>query len=320
MVRRRHKKLGDEDWETGAGQASGLAPPPDTEKAFQTANPATLSRHLHAADLATQSRVIANLQQQRGNAFVQEVVRGVAAHQAGQGPVQHGGSGVGIGRGGTITVEREADEADLEGEGPGQMQQAGIPAGATEEIGPETNTSYPLTASNLNAVAPLISGPDEAGKTTWGPHMDYRSTGAKMTSVKITAWINVEMPAWTPPPSMGPKAKAEWDRWYAALLAHEMGHVKLVHDKMDGLASQIVGMTERAGKALFENRKAELHAASRAFDGRTGGGTKTGTIIDPTIEDREIDDKKREEEEKKRKAGQKSEADVPAAPDDTANA
>ncbi len=253
------------------------------------------------------------LQRERGNAFVQQVVRGIAAQQAG--PVQHGDASVGVGRGGTITVERETDDADVEAEAPIPMEESDIPAGSTEAIGPETNSSYPLTATSLNDVAPLISGPGEAGKTTWGPHLDYRTTGSRMTSVKITAWINVEMPAWTPPPSMLPKAKAEWNRWYAALLAHEAAHVQLVHDKLDGLATRMIGMTERAGKNLYESKKTELDAASKAFDARTGGGTKTGTIIDPTIEDREIDEKKQEEKRKKdaEKAGRKAEADSPPA-------
>ena len=41
-------------------------------------------------------------------------------------------------------------------------------------------------------------------------------------------------PSWTPPATMLPKAKAEWTRWYAALDAHEQGHVTKVHGVYEG--------------------------------------------------------------------------------------
>ena len=54
---------------------------------------------------------------------------------------------------------------------------------------------------------------------------------------------------------MLPKAKAEWERSYQALLAHERGHEKLVHDYFDGLANKILGKTRAAGQAAVRRRE-----------------------------------------------------------------
>jgi hypothetical protein len=292
---------------------------PEIAPEIESADSATLARHLGTADHATRTRVIRSLQRDRGNAFVQEVVRGIAAQQAVQGKTQHGGSGAGTGRGETLTLERDVDDDEGPIEAPIALDDADIPVGATESIGPETSSSYGVAAVSLNDFATQVSGRDEAGHADWKELWNYRTTGNRITSVIVTVAIDVEMPNWAPPPSMRPRARAEWDRWYAALLAHEQGHVKLVHDKFDGLASRILGKTVRAGGDTFNTAKAELRAASRAYDGRTAHGLRTGTIIDTSIEDREIADAKKEEDEKRKKEAakreSKAEADVPAVPD-----
>ena len=161
----------------------------------------------------------------RGNAFVEEVVRGIAMHCQAWVPV-HQKNG-----------ETRASESDVAGRHGGarrlttpiragrggrsnRWKRVDIPPGSTEAIGPGDELQ-PISADRNEPQRRRpahFSGPGEAGKTTPGgtpaPRLSGRA-GSKMTSVKITAWINVEMPAWTPPPSMLPKAKAEWNRWYA---------------------------------------------------------------------------------------------------------
>lgn len=298
-----------------AGHVSGDFPDAGWDDSMSLAD--TLLR----LDVSTRARLLANLQRDRGNAFVDSVLSKALAGQPGREAIAGGGSGAGIGRGETLTLEREVgDEEPVEE--PIPQDQTDIPVGSTESIGPETSSSYAVAAVSLGDLANQISGRDEAGHCGWAETWNYTTMGGKINAVSVTVTINVEMPSWTPPPSMLPKAKAEWNRWYAALLAHEQGHVKLVHDKFDGLAARILGKTARAGGALFNAAKAELSAASRAYDGRTGHGMKTGTIIDVSIEDKEIDEKKRADEAKKKeeaaKSGKKAEvegeppAEVPA--------
>jgi hypothetical protein len=290
-------------------------------------SPDVIADRLGSADETSQARTLQVLQRHQGNAFVESVVRRLVAGRTTREIAAGSGGGAGIGRGDTMTLERdvgdEALEEDIPAEEPVAEAEVDFPEGATETVGPETSSFYPVAATSLEDVSNQISGRDEAGHCGWVESMDFRQTGGKITAIVVTVTIDVEMPSWTPPPSMLPKAKAEWDRWYAALLAHEAGHVKLVHDHFDGLASEILGKSPRKGRNLFNNAKAALSKASKAYDKKSGHGTKAGTIIDTGIESREIDEKKKEDEAKKKqeeaeKGGKKAEvegvpqADLPA--------
>jgi hypothetical protein len=109
---------------------------------------------------------------------------------------------------------------------------------------------------------------------------------------------------------MLPKARAEWTRWYAALRAHEQGHIDLVHQVFDGLAKRMLGTTVRAGQALFDGAKTALGSKSRAYDARTGHGTKQGTVMNVSIEQQELD-----EERRKREQAEKAKKRESAVPD-----
>jgi hypothetical protein len=154
-----------------------------------------------------------------------------------------------------------------------------------------------VTASSLADVAAAIGGRSEAGHVGWQPAFDFHQTDGRIDSVTISVPIELQMPSWSPPSAMLPKARAEWDRWYAALRAHEQGHIDLVHQVFDGLAARILGATVRAGQTLFERAKASLAAKSRAYDARTGHGTRQGTVMNVSIEQQEIDEERRKREQ-----------------------
>jgi Bacterial protein of unknown function (DUF922) len=322
MRTRRSRRRSTFDDEIDEGRPATGPPVADTLTeqliAESRGDPETIAKRLAMADETSRSRALSLLQHDRGNAFVHSIVRGMVSAGTLGSDTLRGGTGAGSGRGETITLEREAAEEEAEpADATNEAEQlADIPEGATEEVGPTTNSSYPVSAVSLSDVASQLSSRDEAGYCGWKESWNYK-TGAtgRITAVKVTMKIDIEMPAWTPPPSMLPKAKAEWTRAYAALLAHEQGHEKLVHDHFDGLADRILGQTARQGRTLFEGAKAGLARASKAYDGRTGNGTRTGTIIDTTIEQRELDEKKKEEHEKRKKAeaekaGRKAEAEA----------
>jgi hypothetical protein len=274
----------------------------------ESADPSVVANNLGRADHATQARALQTLQRERGNSYVESVIRGIAVQQAGLQSATRGGMGEGVGRGETLTLERElAPEEEEIPEAPIAEEAADLAPGSVEAVGPTTNSSYGLAAVSLSDVASQISTRDEAGQCGWAESWDYKALGGRITAVSVTVTINIEMPAWTPPPSMLPKAKAEWERWYGALLAHEQGHVQLIHDHFDGLAAKILGKSPTKGKAMFDGAKADLAAASKAYDARTGHGKKAGTIIDTSIEDKEIEDKKKEDEEKRKKEAEKGE-------------
>ncbi len=187
--------------------------------------------------------------------------------------------------------------------------------GATETIGPETSSTYAVAASSLADVAAVIGGREEAGHVGWVEQMSSSAnTGATVDTVSVTVDIALDMPSWSPPSAMLPRARAEWSRWYAALMAHEQGHIKLVHDVHDGQAARLLGKTPSAATTAFNASKASLTNKSNAYDTKTGHGLKTGTVLDVGIETLELD-----EERKKREAAEKAtsrDIAVPHVPDD----
>jgi hypothetical protein len=220
---------------------------------------------------------------------------------------------------GPSVVQRDGDDpvgGDQPFDGAQQLDaKAGAGGGATEVIGPPSSSTYAVSGSSLDDVSTFISTRDEAGHVGWVEDMAASgSNGSTLDTVSVTVAISLEMPSWTPPSTMLPKARAEWTRWYAALAAHEQGHIKLVHDVHDGLAKKLLGKTPRAADTLFDAAKASLTAKSKAYDTATGHGLKTGTIIDVGIEQQELaDEQKKKDDAAKAKTRDSA---VPSVPDD----
>jgi hypothetical protein len=258
--------------------------------------PAELGHELVNADEASRARAMGGLQSEVGNAALGGLLAGTG-HETGSGR----------GRGDIttttteLTVSRDIEDADLAGPGDEAVPlDTGALTNVTETVGPVSESSYAVSASSLADVVGVIGGRDEAGHVGWVPTMDFHQTDGTIDSVTINVSIDLEMPAWSPPASMLPKARAEWTRWYAALRAHEQGHIDLVHQLFDGLARRILGTSVATGQRLFATAKASLAAKSRAYDARTGHGTRQGTVMDVSIEQREVDEARRKREEAER--------------------
>ncbi len=281
-------------------------------------DPGSIAERLRAVDHGTKGRALQQLQVARGNSFVQGVMRELAATKT---------------RTTTVSVTRSAGRAagetaiQREGEPPIDADNAEIPldsaqpvpTAVTEVIGPPAPSSYAVSALSLADVAAQMSARDEAGHVGWSLDMNFTAPKGPVETVTLTAAITLEMPAWTPPATMLPKARAEWNRWYAALMAHEQGHIDLVHAKFDGLAAKMVGQSPTKANQMFAAARRSLTTASAAYDTKTNHGMNTGTIMNVTIEDAEIAEEKRKEDErkaaeKKAAAEKKDAGTAPSAP------
>lgn len=262
--------------------------------------PADLADELAATDVARGARILSGLQSEVGNAALHRLVSGTG-HATGLGV----GRGTVSARGATErTISRETEDAP--GAGPGGEAlplDTGAAPGVTERVGPVTESGYRVEASTLADVAALIGGRAEAGHVGWVPSLDFHQTDGRIDSVVVSVPIDLEMPVWSPPAGMLPRARAEWARWYAALRAHEQGHVDLVHRWFDGLATRILGSSVRAGRRAFADAKAGLATSSRAYDTRTGHGTAQGTVMNVTIEQQERDQERRKQADAQRTSG-----------------
>lgn len=208
------------------------------------------------------------------------------------------------------TIQREDGDLPADGAQTLDTTTAGG-GGATETIGPPTSANYALSGSSLADVLAVISGRDEAGHVGWVATPKYAAnTGTTVDTASVNVDITIEMPSWTPPTTMLPKARAEWTRWYAALLAHEQGHIALVHTVYDGLAKKMIGKTLAAAGTVFSTADATMQPKSDAYDTKTDHGLKTGTVLDVGIETLGLD-----EEQKKKDAAAKAKARESAVPD-----
>lgn len=267
--------------------------------------PDDLGPELAVADVGSLARSIGGLQAQAGNAALGRILGGTGH-----------ATGFGMGKGAVTThATRLTVSRDVEEPGPAGPSDelvpldAGAPASVTETVGPVSESSYEVSASSLADVAAVIGGRPEAGHVGWVPSLDFHQTDGTIDSVTIDVSIDLQMPSWTPPSTMLPKARAEWARWHAALRAHEQGHIDLVHQVFDGLAARLLGTSVARGQRLFANAKTSLAAKSGGYDGRTGHGTKQGTVMNVAIEQQELD-----EERRKREEGEKTGKREPAVP------
>lgn len=278
---------------------------------------------LRAADPGTRTRALERLQRVRGNGYVQGVVRAILVGRFGG--TRQAGVGAGLSRTRSVTLERSAHDAacwpaiqreEAEATNEGATELNASLTGASEVIGPTVSSFYSLTAVSLSGAAAQLSMRPEAGHVDWALDMKYAAPKGPIETVAITAAITLEMPSWTPPTTMLPKARAEWNRWYAALLAHEQGHIDLVHANFDELAQRMLGKSAAAGKKLFNAASAKLTADSKAYDKSTDHGKNNGTVMEVSIEEKEL-----QEEKDKKKAADETQSDksqsterVPASP------
>jgi len=212
------------------------------------------------------------------------------------------------------TIQRE--EGDLPADGAQALETTtAAGGGASETIGPPTPSSYAIQATSLADVLAAIGGREEAGLVGWVATPNYAAnTGTTVDTASVNVDISIEMPSWSPPATMLPKARAEWTRWYAALQAHEQGHIALVHTVYDGLAKKMIGKTLAAAAAVFKTANDSMQPKSDAYDKGNGHGLLKGTVLDVGIETLELD-----EEQKKKDAAAKAkghESTAPEMPDD----
>ncbi|MGB8645246.1 MAG: DUF922 domain-containing protein [Anaerolineae bacterium] len=149
--------------------------------------------------------------------------------------------------------------------------------------------SYDVQADTLMAAAETFSQMDEAAKTEWFPRYDYQTTGNELSNATITVGTRITMPHWSGYSSASQAEKDEWDRFFAALQAHEQGHLDLVMQHLDHVDEPLVGKSVDGAAQVWQSALAALLSASRAYDGQTDHGRNQGTIIDVSVGAPEID-------------------------------
>ena len=144
---------------------------------------------------------------------------------------------------------------------------------------PETEwISYDVDAGSLADAAATVSTLSEAATTEWFPHFTSTTAGGRLVQVDVEVPTRVTMPRWTGYQGASPPDRHEWDRFCAALRAHEQGHLDLVREHLEEVDAQLAGQTPARAAAKWTQVLDALKSASRAFDQRTDHGRDAATL------------------------------------------
>ncbi len=150
----------------------------------------------------------------------------------------------------------------------------------TATFGDVTRDYYTVDGATLQEVYDVLSTRDEAGSAVWVPNLATAfDDGGLVTSATVTVGLTITMPQWSGYSAASAAAKAEWDRWYAALEAHEQGHISLARQHLENSDAGLVGLAEADARTTFQATCDALQTASNAYDDQTKNGRNTGTIM-----------------------------------------
>jgi len=140
--------------------------------------------------------------------------------------------------------------------------------------------SSDVAAATLADAAAAIAHLPEAGATQYCSQYQVQTTEGHVTEVTLTVATRVTLPDWSGRQSASAPEQREWDRFAAALLAHEQGHLDLIVSYLNGLDQQMIGVSQDHAAAIYHQARQQLDAASDAYDQQTNHGLSTGTVID----------------------------------------
>jgi hypothetical protein len=272
---RRRQRRGEEREETRRDPWPRSPLPPQSSLA---GDPAELLAVTRAADRATVGRLITDLEERAGNEAVGHLVQGEPAHHPG-------------------AIEEEAEEiaeepdvvpeevAELE-TGSEQEDEQPAPTSSGTDIVVGDAEPFPVTGT-LRQVAGQLAARSEAGSVTSQlTNAAYVATAAgRLRIVSITVNETLLMPVWTNRDERPPAEQREWDRFHAALLAHEREHIEIDRRVFANLHRACLRQTIARMNELIDEAVALADQQNRDFDTTTAHGRNTGTRISPPPEE-----------------------------------
>jgi hypothetical protein len=240
---------------------------------------------------------VARLQARAGNAAVAGLLgaRTVGAVAADARPTRRAGPtqrhGGGVDAPGSepsapipLGTEEPADDPNrLEDEGGGPALPP--PTSSSTTVGPPTRSSYTVSGT-LRQAAEAVAARPEAGQTLTSPVLNMAPPGKWPTHVQVIVGQAVQLPEWDGKASATQNQRSEWDRFKAAITAHEEGHVSTDVKAYANAHGKIRAKPTRAeGEAEFDTITTTADTDNATFDTRTDHGRNTGTNINPNIDE-----------------------------------
>jgi predicted secreted Zn-dependent protease len=145
---------------------------------------------------------------------------------------------------------------------------------------PTVRSLRDVDGSTLTDVAATIAQDDESAKTEWFPRYSVETTGDTVSSAAIIVETRITMPRWRGYTTASQPERQEWDRFWLALEAHELGHIELAKSHLCMVDGQLMGASLDSASQIWSAAVDALNAASDAYDLETDHGRTQGTVID----------------------------------------
>lgn len=270
---RRHRRRRDEDDEAREVPSRGSRA---ASPGSLPGNPAEMLAAAREADRATVARLIGDLEERAGNEAVGRLVEAAPA----------------TARSGVTTVEEERTVGPAVDVTPEDVTELG-----TEEAPPPTRsgTDFRVEADDpivvtgtLRQAAHQLMARTEAGSvTSQVADVGYVASGetGRTRIVAVTVIETLRMPVWADREERPPAEQTEWDRFYAALLAHEREHIAIDRRHLDNLHRRCLRKTVAEMDDEIDRATAAADTENRDFDTTTDHGRNAGTRIAPPPEE-----------------------------------
>jgi predicted secreted Zn-dependent protease len=150
-------------------------------------------------------------------------------------------------------------------------------------IAPTFRHDYDVSAPDLQGVVDLFAPEDEAGSCEWQTAYEFGGVrrDGRPSDLIVEVAIDLRLPRWVQRDGASRAEQAEWDRFLAALSAHEDGHERILRDGAQALHDHLARAQVSRLPAVFAEQTARAQTQSDAYDATTDHGRNPppGTII-----------------------------------------
>jgi hypothetical protein len=244
----------------------------------RAASPTELGTLLRVAEGGTRGRVTSALQARLGNrgvsALVGARVHGLPAHV-------HPSFASELIETVSSMVFGPDDEDEVESEL--ELTTEGPTTSGTDIV---VNEETFDVAGDFVTMAHSIAAREEAGSVTGGVSDFYfYPLPGPIKVANVTVTETRSLPNWVQRGSPTPEQTAEWNRFRAAVVAHEQHHLDIDKGFFKDVHAKCIGVSETRATARLDQVDEAANTANKKFDQQTTYGQKPepGTTIDTTV-------------------------------------
>ncbi len=180
-----------------------------------------------------------------------------------------------------VPVQLVDGDGDVEAE---ELSEEEEPATSSSTVINVVNTTYSVSGDFLSVANQLAARTEAGSVTSQFSDIAYTPTpSGRVKYANVTVTETVSLPTWADRSKGSPAEQAEWDRFLAALRAHEQQHVAIDQAAYANIHTRLVGLTEAAADARIDQIENAATATNAEFDANTDHGRNAGTTINANV-------------------------------------